>query len=101
MARGEANPRRFALLLVGFRSADDIVPFLSLRIRSVPPGKLTCILYKGKGTNPPPLYDHEALTAYMASQLNPSACWDDVKWLRSIYKGTILVKGVCTKEEGE
>jgi isopentenyl diphosphate isomerase/L-lactate dehydrogenase-like FMN-dependent dehydrogenase len=35
-----------------------------------------------------------ALGAYVNSQLNPSASWDDLKWLRSKWQGTLMVKGV-------
>jgi L-lactate dehydrogenase (cytochrome) len=35
-----------------------------------------------------------ALGAYVNSQLNPSASWDDLRWLRSKWPGKLLVKGV-------
>jgi isopentenyl diphosphate isomerase/L-lactate dehydrogenase-like FMN-dependent dehydrogenase len=35
-----------------------------------------------------------ALGAYVNSQLNPSASWDDLRWLRAAWPGTLVVKGV-------
>lgn len=35
-----------------------------------------------------------ALGAYVNSQLNPSASWDDLRWLRSAWPGKLVVKGV-------
>ena len=35
-----------------------------------------------------------ALGAYVNSQLNPSASWDDLRWLREKWKGTLIIKGV-------
>jgi isopentenyl diphosphate isomerase/L-lactate dehydrogenase-like FMN-dependent dehydrogenase len=35
-----------------------------------------------------------ALGAYVNSQLNPSASWDDLRWLREKWSGTLIVKGV-------
>jgi isopentenyl diphosphate isomerase/L-lactate dehydrogenase-like FMN-dependent dehydrogenase len=39
-----------------------------------------------------------ALGAYVNSQLNPSASWQDLEWLRSKWKGKLLVKGVLDGE---
>lgn len=39
-----------------------------------------------------------ALGAYVNSQLNPSASWEDLKWLRSKWTGTLIVKGVLDAE---
>ena len=35
-----------------------------------------------------------ALGAYVNSQLNPSASWEDLRWLREKWTGTLIVKGI-------
>jgi isopentenyl diphosphate isomerase/L-lactate dehydrogenase-like FMN-dependent dehydrogenase len=39
-----------------------------------------------------------ALGAYVNSQLNPSASWSDLRWLRSKWPGRLVVKGVLDPE---
>jgi L-lactate dehydrogenase (cytochrome) len=39
------------------------------------------------------------LSAYINSQFDPSLAWADVEWLRSIWKGAIIVKGIQTVED--
>ncbi|CAN6229604.1 unnamed protein product [Urochloa humidicola] len=39
------------------------------------------------------------LAAYVASQINSSLCWKDIKWLQTITRLPILVKGVITAED--
>jgi L-lactate dehydrogenase (cytochrome) len=38
--------------------------------------------------------DTMRLGAYVNSQLNPTATWEDLQWLREKWKGTLVVKGV-------
>jgi (S)-mandelate dehydrogenase len=38
----------------------------------------------------------QALAAYMASQLDPTVGWDDVAWVRSLWKGPMIVKGIIS-----
>ena len=34
------------------------------------------------------------LAAFMNSQFDPTLSWDDVEWMRSLWKGPVLVKGI-------
>lgn len=36
---------------------------------------------------------------YVANQLDGSATWDDLAWVRSVWPGKILIKGVCSRED--
>ena len=42
--------------------------------------------------------DTMRLGAYVNSQLNPTATWDDLRWLRELWKGRLVVKGVLDPE---
>lgn len=37
-----------------------------------------------------------ALADYISSQFDPSLSWDDLGWMRSVWKGPILLKGIQT-----
>jgi L-lactate dehydrogenase (cytochrome) len=39
------------------------------------------------------------LSAYINSQFDPALAWADVEWLRSIWTGAIIVKGIQTVED--
>ncbi|KAF5939801.1 hypothetical protein HYC85_020968 [Camellia sinensis] len=39
------------------------------------------------------------LAAFAAETLDPSLCWKDIDWLRSVASLPILVKGVLTAED--
>ncbi|MAT63286.1 MAG: alpha-hydroxy acid oxidase [Actinomycetota bacterium] len=39
------------------------------------------------------------LAEHMKSQFDPGLSWNDVEWLRSIWKGPILIKGIQTVED--
>jgi len=39
------------------------------------------------------------LAEHMKSQFDPGLSWKDVEWLRSIWKGPILIKGIQTVED--
>jgi L-lactate dehydrogenase (cytochrome) len=43
--------------------------------------------------------DAVSLSDYVASQFDPSLSWRDVDWLRSVWDGPILLKGVQTVED--
>jgi L-lactate dehydrogenase (cytochrome) len=47
----------------------------------------------GDGTSPVTLAD------YINTQFDPRLSWDDVTWLRSVWNGAIVVKGVQTVED--
>jgi L-lactate dehydrogenase (cytochrome) len=39
------------------------------------------------------------LLEYIVGQLDPSVTWKDLDWLRSIWPGKLIIKGVCGPEE--
>ena len=43
--------------------------------------------------------DGSRLAAYFAAQIDPSLTWDAVRWLRTVTKLPILVKGILTAED--
>uniref|UniRef100_UPI00329828F6 alpha-hydroxy-acid oxidizing protein n=1 Tax=Salmonella enterica TaxID=28901 RepID=UPI00329828F6 len=43
--------------------------------------------------------DDSGLASYVAGQIDRSLSWKDVKWLQTITKLPILVKGVLTSED--
>ncbi len=40
-----------------------------------------------------------SLGAYMASMLDPAASWADVEWLRALWRGPLLLKGILHPDE--
>jgi L-lactate dehydrogenase (cytochrome) len=40
-----------------------------------------------------------ALGEYMATQMDPSLTWGDVEWMRSVWDGPIVIKGIQTVED--
>ncbi|KAF3654113.1 Peroxisomal (S)-2-hydroxy-acid oxidase GLO4 [Capsicum annuum] len=53
-------------------------------------GAAACNIIMDKGSN---------VEAYAAETLDPSFCWKDIAWLKSITKLPILIKGVLTCED--
>ena len=43
--------------------------------------------------------DLEAFKAFVDSQFDPSVTWDDISWLRSLWDGKLLIKGVMCRED--
>ena len=43
--------------------------------------------------------DLTALAERMMSLLDPALCWDDVAWLRSLWKGPLIIKGILHPKE--
>ena len=43
--------------------------------------------------------DAVSLAAYVNSQFDPTLSWDDLDWMRSFWKGPIVVKGIQTVED--
>lgn len=41
----------------------------------------------------------EAFTAWVASQFDSSVTWKDIEWLRGVWKGRLLIKGVLEAED--
>jgi isopentenyl diphosphate isomerase/L-lactate dehydrogenase-like FMN-dependent dehydrogenase len=55
-------------------------------MRLLDPSRLTAILYQGAGAGAPE--EPAELTGYMLTQLNARADWDELRYVRSIYKAT-------------
>ena len=43
----------------------------------------------------------EAFTAWVASQFDSSVTWKDIEWLRTVWKGKLLIKGVLEPEDAK
>ncbi len=43
--------------------------------------------------------DGEATIARVIGQLDAAATWKDVEWLRSIWPGKLIIKGICDRED--
>jgi len=43
--------------------------------------------------------DLDGFKAFIDSQFDPSVTWKDIEWLRSRWKGNLLIKGVMTAED--
>lgn len=41
----------------------------------------------------------EAFTAWVASQFDSSVTWKDIEWLRGVWKGRLLIKGVLERDD--
>jgi isopentenyl diphosphate isomerase/L-lactate dehydrogenase-like FMN-dependent dehydrogenase len=48
-----------------------------------------------------PARDSKSHAEYVASVLSPKQTWEDLKWLRSIWEGPLLLKGVMCREDAE
>jgi len=48
----------------------------------------------GRGDGPGDGSDPVSLSAYVNSQFDPDLSWSDVEWLRSVWTGPIVIKGV-------
>ncbi len=51
------------------------------------------------GAGLPDANDQNAYRAFAATQFDPSVTWKDIAWLRSIWPGKLLIKGVMTSED--
>lgn len=45
--------------------------------------------------------DLNAYKAFIESQFDPTVTWDDIAWLRSIWPGKLIIKGVMEVEDAE
>ena len=43
--------------------------------------------------------DMSSLSAWTAQQFDPSLSWDDVKWIRGLWDGKLIVKGIMDPED--
>jgi L-lactate dehydrogenase (cytochrome) len=43
--------------------------------------------------------DLDAYKAFIDSQFDPTVTWEDIAWLRSVWKGKILIKGVLEADD--
>jgi L-lactate dehydrogenase (cytochrome)/(S)-mandelate dehydrogenase len=78
---------------VSWRSAIDVARALpwALRMARAP---LTFVNYVSEERK-----DIVSLAAYVAGMLDPTLCWKDVDWLRGIWRGPLLLKGVLHPDE--
>jgi L-lactate dehydrogenase (cytochrome)/(S)-mandelate dehydrogenase len=78
---------------VSWQSALDIARALpwALRMARAP---LTFVNYVSEERQ-----DIVSLAAYVAGMLDPTLCWKDVDWLRGIWRGPLLLKGVLHPDE--
>ena len=47
----------------------------------------------------PDSYNLNTYKAFIASQFDSTVTWKDIAWLRSLWRGSLLIKGVMTKED--
>jgi L-lactate dehydrogenase (cytochrome) len=45
--------------------------------------------------------DAVSLADYINGQFDPSLCWDDIEWLKSIWDGPLLIKGIQSVADAE
>ena len=45
--------------------------------------------------------DFNAFNTFLRSQFDPTVTWQDIKWLRDIWKGKLLIKGVLDEGDAE
>ncbi|KAI8544729.1 hypothetical protein RHMOL_Rhmol08G0317900 [Rhododendron molle] len=92
--RAERNGFKAMILTVdtprlGRREADIKNRMISPRLKNFE-GLLSTEVASDKGSN---------LEAFAAETLDPSLCWKDIEWLRSITSLPILIKGVLNAED--
>uniref|UniRef100_M1C3K6 (S)-2-hydroxy-acid oxidase n=1 Tax=Solanum tuberosum TaxID=4113 RepID=M1C3K6_SOLTU len=92
--RAESNGFRAIILTadtprLGRREADIKNKMISFRLRNFE-GFISTDVVSDKGSN---------LAAYAEETLDPSLCWKDIAWLKSITKLPILIKGVLNGED--
>ena len=78
---------------VSWRSVIDVARALpwALRMARAP---LTFVNYVSEERK-----DIVSLAAYVAGMLDPTLCWKDVDWLRGVWRGPLLLKGVLHPDE--
>ena len=42
-----------------------------------------------------------SLSEYMNSQFDPSLSWADIDWMRSVWNGPVVIKGIQTVEDAK
>lgn len=45
--------------------------------------------------------DLNSFKAFLDAQFDPSVTWKDIEWLRSVWPGTLLIKGVMSSEDAQ
>jgi L-lactate dehydrogenase (cytochrome) len=67
---------------------------------------LTDVALRGKphsfgnlGEGLPDANDQNAYRAFAVAQFDPTVTWKDIAWLRSLWPGKLLIKGVMTRED--
>ncbi len=81
---------------IGVRNAAGVLSRPGWALRVGRAGVTFANIEQGAGSR-----DTMRLGAYVNSQLNPTATWDDLEWLRSIWPGRLVVKGVLDPRAAE
>ena len=37
--------------------------------------------------------------SYLSSQVDPALCWEDIRWLKTRWKGPLIIKGIATAQD--
>ena len=74
---------------IGVRNAFGVATRPGWALRVATAGVTFANIEQGAGSR-----DTMRLGAYVNGQLNPTATWDDLRWLREIWPGKLVVKGV-------
>jgi L-lactate dehydrogenase (cytochrome) len=45
--------------------------------------------------------DMSSLSAWSTGQFDPTLCWDDVKWIKDLWGGKLILKGIMDPEDAE
>ena len=88
----------------GFRSLTRLTPSLMLKLATKPRWLLDIGLRGGRSVR---AIDHRpdfgrgilAQAASLSKEIDPSLTWHDLAWIRSRWKGTLVIKGVMTPED--
>ena len=70
-------------------------PGWTLRFLANEPIRFANVVGKSVGDGASPV----TLSDYVNEQMEPGLSWDDVEWLRSVWNGPVLVKGIQTVED--
>jgi isopentenyl diphosphate isomerase/L-lactate dehydrogenase-like FMN-dependent dehydrogenase len=88
----------------GFRSLTRLTPSLLLKLATKPRWLLDIGLSGGRSVR---AIDHRpdfgrgilAQATNLSKSIDPSLTWHDIAWIRSRWKGTLVIKGVMTPED--
>jgi L-lactate dehydrogenase (cytochrome) len=63
------------------------------------PIRFANVAHAGAGGGPGDGREAVSLAEFINSQSDPALSWDDVAWMRSVWDGPIVVKGIQTVED--